>query len=100
MAHNGMRINDSNLHGVAGTHDAAQTGAVENGRNAERMSKGGAASDQVQLSFGARLHELALNSADREAHIQRLAAQYAGGSYQVDARAVSAGIIDDAFGRR
>ncbi|HZT39335.1 MAG TPA: flagellar biosynthesis anti-sigma factor FlgM [Bryobacteraceae bacterium] len=95
-----MRINDSNLNGVAGTRDAAQTGAVGNSRNAERMSKSGAAGDQVQLSLGARLHELALNSADREAHIQRLAAQYAGGSYQVDARAVSAGIINDAFGQR
>lgn len=95
-----MRINDSNLNGVSGTHDASQTAAVGNGRNTERMSKSGAAGDQVQLSPGARLHELALNSPDREARIQSLAAQYASGSYHVDAGAVSASIVDDAFGPR
>jgi anti-sigma28 factor (negative regulator of flagellin synthesis) len=96
-----MRINDSNMNGVTGTHDASQTAAVGSGRGSERLSKTGAAGgDQVQLSPGARLHELALNSPDREARIQSLAAQYASGSYQVDARAVGARIVDDAFGPR
>ncbi len=95
-----MRINDSNLNGVTGTHDASQAAAAGNGRNTERLSNSRGTGDQVQLSPGARLHDLALNSPDREARIQSLAAQYASGSYHVDARAVSARIVNDAFGPR
>jgi anti-sigma28 factor (negative regulator of flagellin synthesis) len=40
---------------------------------------------------------LAADSPERKARIEQIARQYASGTYQVDAQATAAGIIDDAF---
>lgn len=96
-----MRVNDSNLNPVtSGTHETAQTNAVAGGRGSSRTAKTSGGGDHVQLSLGARLHELALNSPEREAKVANIAAAYANGSYQPDSQAVGKRIVGDAFGPR
>jgi flagellar biosynthesis anti-sigma factor FlgM len=96
-----MRVNDSNLNPVTnGTHETAQTNAVGGSRGSGRSAKSGGGSDHVHLSLGAQLHELALNSPERESRIANIAAAYADGSYQPDAQAVSKRMVSDAFGPR
>ena len=96
-----MRVNDSNLNPVtSGTHETAQTTAVGGGRGSGRTGKTSGGGDHVHLSLGAKFHELALNSPERESRIANIAAAYANGSYQPDSQAVSQRIVSDAFGPR
>ena len=96
-----MRVNDSNLNPVtSGTHETAQTNAVGGGRGSGRTAKTGGGGDQVHLSLGARLRELALNSPEREAKVANIAAAYSNGSYQPDSQAAGKRIVSDAFGPR
>jgi anti-sigma28 factor (negative regulator of flagellin synthesis) len=96
-----MKVNDSLLSQAA----ASQLGKTSEPEavTAGTARKGGAAQprdgDQVQLSnLSGRLLELsAVHSADREARIERLSADYKAGRYQPDAMAVSQGIVGDAM---
>jgi flagellar biosynthesis anti-sigma factor FlgM len=55
------------------------------------------ASDDVHLSELVRsLRSLAADSPERQARLEQIARAYANGSYQVDAQATAAKIIDDA----
>lgn len=96
-----MKVNDSLLSQAA----ASQLGKT---RESEAVAAGGARKesaaqpqegDHVQLSnLSGRLLEMsAVHSADREARVERLAADYKAGRYQPDAVAVSRGIVDEAM---
>lgn len=83
-----MKISDSNSGPVSGVSQAGgRAGSRPSGT--ERCTPTG---DQIQLSqLGAHLSES--NSSEHSAKISELAAAVSGGRYNVDAKAVSADII-------
>ncbi|HLH40753.1 MAG TPA: flagellar biosynthesis anti-sigma factor FlgM [Bryobacteraceae bacterium] len=94
-----MKVNDSNLGGLVstqtnGTQAAQQTGQIARG---SVQTSGAGSSDDVHLSELVRsLRSLAADSPERQARLEQIARAYANGSYQVDAQATAAKIIDDA----
>jgi flagellar biosynthesis anti-sigma factor FlgM len=97
-----MKVNNTNLSSLSpaealGTQQTGRTGQAAN--SSEPPATGGAASsDDIHLSELVRsLRSLAADSPERQARIEQLARSYASGTYQVDAQATAAKIIDDAF---
>lgn len=95
-----MKVSDPNLTSLtsAGASRTRETLTVGEGRNraAESRERGG--SDQVQLSsLGHRLRELSSNSPEHTARVAQLESAVASGRYQVDAKAVSAAMVNDAL---
>ena len=73
--------------------------AGQAGRQANPQDKPPAPADDVHLSELVRsLRSLAADSPERQAKLEHIARSYAQGSYQVDAHATAANIIDDALG--
>jgi anti-sigma28 factor (negative regulator of flagellin synthesis) len=96
-----MKVNDSVLSQAAASQpgktresEAVAAGAGRKGSAAQPQD-----GDRVQLSnLSGRLLEIsAVQSAERDARIERLAADYRAGRYQPDALAVSRGIVDEAM---
>ena len=94
-----MKVNDPNFSSLAST-EAARTqrtrvSSEHTGESAPSTSSGG---DDVHLSELVRsLRALATESPERQAHLEAIARAYAAGTYQVDAEATAARIIDDAI---
>lgn len=97
-----MKVNDPNLASLA----ASSTGAArtqETERSGPGSRTGGPAGktgsgDDVHLSELVRsLRSLAADSPERQARLEQIARSVANGSYQVDAKATAAKIIDDAL---
>lgn len=87
-----MKINDSNSSAVTGTQQTQDLSANSNASKAGR--RGGAISDQVQLSsLSTQLSDLHSDSPARTSYVDGLAAMVANGSYVVDSRAVSSSIL-------
>jgi anti-sigma28 factor (negative regulator of flagellin synthesis) len=93
-----MRIDDRNLSG----NQAAQTGKTDQAQELARLAEskardtqGAAGADRVELSdlTGGLARALEADASQRRARVEGLAADYAAGRYQVDARAVSQAII-------
>jgi anti-sigma28 factor (negative regulator of flagellin synthesis) len=93
-----MRVDDRNLTGAA----AAETGRTQgaqplerSGRTSVAVGRGGAGSDQVELSALSR----ALQSSDssRNARVEQLTAQYQAGQYRVNVAQVSHSMVSDAL---
>jgi flagellar biosynthesis anti-sigma factor FlgM len=86
---------------AASTQDAAktqETAAAAQARSAKAAAGGGkaGASDEVNLSSLASALQGALtDSPERSAHLDRLAGEYAAGTYKPDANAIAGGIIAD-----
>ena len=99
-----MKVNDTNLSSLV---PAEALGAQQTGRTAQTAGSSGSpatsgagASDDIHLSELVRsLRSLAADSPERQARIEQLARSYASGTYQVDAQATAAKMIDDAFQR-
>lgn len=88
---------------AASAQDAAKTQEAAAAQQA-RAARAGAgasksnASDEVNLSSLASALQGALSeSPERNAYIERLAGEYASGSYKADAQATAKGIIGDAL---
>lgn len=96
-----MKVNDPNLSSLASTEAAkarAAQGTATQGPKSANV--GGASGDDVHLSELVRsLRTLAAESPERQAYVEKIAREYADGTYQVDPQATAAKIIDDAFGR-
>lgn len=77
------------------TAAAAKTKAAKSGTGANRAARAG---DEVNLSSLASVLQGALSeSPERAAYLDRLASEFAAGSYQPDAAATASGIIADAL---
>ena len=82
---------------AAKTQEAAAAQQARAARAGAGASKSNA-SDEVNLSSLASALQGALSeSPERNAHIERLASEYASGSYKADAQGTAKGIIGDAF---
>ena len=96
-----MRVNDSSAANVAANQAghaelerARQAGTGTGGRS--RESSAADSPDRVALSeMGSRLRELALDSPERVARLDKLSADVAAGRYQADAEAVSRSLLDE-----
>jgi flagellar biosynthesis anti-sigma factor FlgM len=95
-----MRVNDPNLtsvvaNGTSRTHGAGRTG--QNGRaNGTSQSGSATSADDIHLSELVRsLRSMAADSPERQARIEQIARDYAGGTYKVDASATASKMIDD-----
>jgi flagellar biosynthesis anti-sigma factor FlgM len=96
-----MRITDSNSTGNSTpvrANSTAQTQATEHGRTGS-ASKSATGADRVELSglSGRVASALKADSADRAAHVSRIAEAVRSGSYKVDAKAVSKALVSDAL---
>lgn len=95
-----MKVNDPNLASLAApTTGAARTQQTErSGPGPQVGGAQGGAGDDVHLSELVRsLRSLAADSPERQARLEQIARSVANGSYQVDAQATAAKIIDDAL---
>jgi flagellar biosynthesis anti-sigma factor FlgM len=95
-----MRIDN---HGLF-ENQIAQTGKTDQSHETARLAQsrvsdapGAAGTDRVELSdsTGSLAQALKADARQREARVQGLAAAWATGSYQVDARAVSKAIVTE-----
>ncbi len=97
-----MKVGDSNLNNAAASQlgQARQTEAVAPG-GAKKATGAQAQSqtDRVQLSnLSGQLLQLAgVDSPERAARVEQLAADFKAGRYQPNAAATSRGIVDDAM---
>ena len=93
-----MKVNDSNLGGLISTQTSgAQQTQQAGSRNSAAGAAGAGSGDDVHLSELVRsLRSLAADSPERQARLEQIARAYANGTYQVDAQATAAKIIDDA----
>jgi flagellar biosynthesis anti-sigma factor FlgM len=96
-----MKIYDSNLSGAAAggaqrTQETQQTERSGSGRKAELTGEGG---DRVELSgsLGRLSRVLSSFQSHRADRVQRLAAQYQSGNYQIDSKAISGAMISEAL---
>ncbi len=91
-----MRIDDLN---VAASGASTRAGAVEttsvqlSGSRAERVADGTGSGDSVELSGLSRI--LQASAIRRDERVQSLSAQVRGGSYNVDANAVSRSLVQE-----
>jgi flagellar biosynthesis anti-sigma factor FlgM len=95
-----MKVNDPNLSALASTESSKLQQAQRTGSNArsqQALANSAGSGDDVHLSELVRsLRSLAAESPERQAHLEQIARTYAQGSYQVDAPATAAKIIEDA----
>ncbi len=92
-----MKI-DNNAIGLNLDRAGAAAPATRYGQTSGSGNASGNATDQVSLSgLGQQLRDLAVDSPERQEKVKALAAAYANGSYQVDAKAVSSAIVGDAL---
>ena len=93
-----MKITDSNLNAVSTPRQTSVEQAGSGGNTRGIGGRGGDARDQVQLSnLSDALSALASGSAERAAQVEELEGIVQSGGYRVNAQAVSASLIDDAF---
>ncbi len=102
-----MRVPDSNLPPTQlnNTTSSASAGAAKTAQleplrissgTAAGAEKAGAAPDSVQISsLSSKISELQSGSPEREAMLERLAAQVAAGSYEPDPAAIATKLTDD-----
>lgn len=99
-----MKINDSNQ--LAASQSSAarlQQAAYSSGaaRTQQPHDISSASGDNVHLSsLSASIRAQNTESPDRSAHVARLAAAVQGGTYKVDAAAVSRGLVNDSISLR
>lgn len=97
-----MRVNDPNV-GALGPDALAGTGAAKSAEAARsarggRGAAGGEAADRVALSeWSGRVQELAAESPERTARLEKLSAEVRAGRYQVDPLLVSRQLIEEAI---
>ncbi len=94
-----MRINDSNSSGISSSElaRAQQAEQAGVGGKARGVEGRGAGRDSVQLSeLADELRRLAADGREREAHLERLAAEVGSGRYRVEATKVSRRLVADA----
>jgi flagellar biosynthesis anti-sigma factor FlgM len=98
-----MKVNDPNFSPIvpAETTRSQRTQRVSSEQSsAAAAASGSAGADDVHLSELVRsLRALATESPERQAHLEAIARAYAAGTYQVDAEATAARIIDDAISK-
>ncbi len=95
-----MKVNENLLGQAAASQLGRTQGTAAPGAGGPREGRAVQAQDgdQVSLSnLSGRLLELLADPPGRQAHVERLAADYKAGRYQPDAMAVSQGIIGDAL---
>ena len=94
-----MKVNDPNSPGVHSTQvgRSQQSEQVTGARSSQSAAISGGG-DEVQLSNLSReLRALEEGSPEREAHLEKLAEEYASGRYRPDTAAVSSAIIREAL---
>jgi flagellar biosynthesis anti-sigma factor FlgM len=85
-----MKVQNANLSPLNGTDEA--------GRKQAPRADSDPAGDDVHLSELVRsLRSMAADSPERQERLEQIARAFAGGTYQVDAEATAAGIIDDSL---
>ncbi|HEY3742371.1 MAG TPA: flagellar biosynthesis anti-sigma factor FlgM [Bryobacteraceae bacterium] len=96
-----MKIDQQNVQQNRGAGGAQQSGGAQqiSGGKGTYSSRGyGLGSDSVQLSsLSAAVRAYTTESPDRASSLQQLGQDVQTGRYQIDAQAVSQGIINDAF---
>ena len=102
-----MKVNDSNLAGLASTEAQQNQQAGQSARltgvqsTVEPNGSQGpvqGSNDDVHLSELVRsLRSLAADSPERQARLEQIARSYANGTYSVDTGATASKIVDDAF---
>jgi hypothetical protein len=99
-----MRVNDPNLtaaqlnsSGTAATGKTAQLDPLRISTGSPGADKAGAPSaDSVNISsLSSKINELQSGSAEREAYLERLSADYAAGNYEADPAATSTKMVDE-----
>lgn len=92
-----MRVNDSNLNAVTiGTRQPGRADAVQADRSNGYAHGWQGGQDRVSLSdLTNAVSQAADDDPGRSERVERLAATYESGSYRVEARALSASIVDD-----
>jgi len=103
-----MKIDHTNVSGLAGGLAGAGTGRTERGESsgdeklkAAAASASAGAPDEIQLSgLSQQLRVLASGSPERNQRIQELARLVESGRYEVDARDLSRRLIEDALKER
>jgi anti-sigma28 factor (negative regulator of flagellin synthesis) len=94
-----MKVNDSNAAAInsSGLGHAQRVDEVASKRAQERGRVHNQNEDQVQLSgLAGNLQELTADSPEREAMVERLAAEYRDGRYKADPAETSRAIVSDA----
>jgi flagellar biosynthesis anti-sigma factor FlgM len=94
-----MRVHDSSLNSVTiGSHSSGRTEGTQSGRAGSTNAKGGAGADRVSLSdLGSVIRSATGENPARTERLSQLSAAYKSGHYQVDSKAVSKGMVDDAL---
>jgi flagellar biosynthesis anti-sigma factor FlgM len=92
-----MKVNDPNLSSLAAAEAAKAQAAQAPAAHARKAAAGaGESKDDVHLSELVRsLRTLAAESPERQAYVEKIAKDYAKGTYKVDASATAAKIIAD-----
>jgi flagellar biosynthesis anti-sigma factor FlgM len=85
-----MKVQNANLSPLSGTDGA--------GRKQARRASSDPAGDDIHLSELVRsLRSMAADSPERQERLEQIARAFASGTYQVDAEATAARIIDDSL---
>lgn len=96
-----MKVNDATLNQTSASQLGRAAGADQAGSSGGRGGASQAAgdADQVQLSdfYSQLLTKANSPSPDQSARLQQLSAAVRGGTYNVDAAALSSRIVDDAL---
>jgi len=97
-----MRVHDTSSGNVEARRLAEQqrTEATGQAKPESKGAEGKAGSDRLQLStLATRIQAEDVDSPERTAKLEKLAADYAAGRYQPDSDAISEKLIDEALGR-
>jgi hypothetical protein len=98
-----MRVNDPNAgalspDALSGTGVAKAGEAARAGRSGRGSAAGGEAPDRVALSeWSSRVRELAVDSPERTARLERLSAEVRAGRYRADPLLLGRLLIEDAL---